>query len=387
MLDISGPIEVIMIPLQRHQVQDLVDKRFKLEQNLALDLVAEFDNETNGLIGPLRQMAKKALDDMHQEPQDVLDKACRAEQSLTIWGTRGSLDDINNQWRSLTAQECSDVIRLYGAAVEKRTEHQQQAGRIGPDQKAQLHNLKQQYRPGGDPVWEDGRIRSKTPDGAIPAEHKDWQMPAAVHGIDFKQAAAMQKRTTIPLPPREPGQVRFFTPTMTSTVKKIDKAFGLPVGADISGTTADSIFFIERLSRRCNIPYDPLYQLVALATLVAARHHALLESALTLTLNKIITYEIGFYKSLLPADSRHQARAAVNSVLSEHEDHDWNVHILVYFDQPERVVGGYRFEAGEINKFKELATTGQDFMWLFTTMPPYPTKVRIDRLMRMKGLL
>jgi hypothetical protein len=374
-------------PLNSHQILDLVDKRFKLEQNLAFDLVAEFDRESNGLIGPLKQMAKRALDDMHQEPQDVIDKACYDENLLTIWGTRGTLQEITNQWQSLTAQECSDVIRLYGAAVEKRTEHQRENGSIGANQKAQLHTLKQQYRPGGNPIWEDGRIRKKPGPGEIPAWHEQWQMPGVAHGIDIRQAAAMEKRTNIPLPPREPGQQRFFTPTMTSTVKKIDKAFGLPVGADISGTTGDSIFFIERLARLCNIPYDPLYQLLALATLVAARHHAVLESALTLTLNNIITYKIGFYKSLLPSDSRHQAKSAIDSVLSEHDNHDWNAHILVYFDQPERVVGGYLFFGGEIDGFKKLATTSQDFMWLFSTMPPYPTKVRIDRLMRMKGLL
>ena len=362
-----------MISLKALDIPGLVDKRYKLEQNLALDLIAEFDKESNGLIGPLRQMAKRALDDMQQAPQDKIDKACYAENLLYIWETRGSLQDVTNQWQSLGAQECSDVIRLYGAAVEE----------LG----GQLNTLKETYRPGGDPIWKDGRIRSKPGPGAIPDEHTNWQIPAVVHGIDFKQAGAMKMKTNIPLPPREQGQQRFFTPTMTSTVKKIDKAFGLPVGADISGTTTDSIFFIERLARRCNIPYDPLYQLLALATLVAARHHAVIESALSLTLNKIITYKIGFYNSLLPSDSKHQAKAAISSVLSEHENHDWNVHILVYFDQPERVVGGYQFEGGEINRFKELATTSQDFMWLFNTMPPYPTKVRIERLMQMKGLL
>lgn len=384
--DITVLMEVIMIiNLTAHQIPDLVNKRFKLEQNLALELVAEFDRESNGLIGPLRQMAKKALDDMRQQPPAVIDKACRAEDSLVIWGTRGTLQDVSSQWQSLTAQECSDVIRLYGTVAETRTEHLRTTGAIGKDQKAQLHTLKEQYRPGGKPVWKDGRIREEPASGATPGWHKDWQMPAAVHGIDIRQAAAVKMQTNVALPPRA-GQQRFFTPTMTSTVKKIDKAFGLPVGADISGTTADSIFFIERLARLCNIPYDPLYQLVALATLVAARHHAVLESALTLTLNKIITYKIGFYESLLPSDSRHVAKSAIKSALSEHDNHDWNAHILVYFDQPEKVVGGYEFTGEHIDRFRKLATTGPDFMWLFTTMPPFPTKGRIRMMMGSKGL-
>ncbi len=392
-----------MKELNEQQITACVDKRFKLEQNLALDLLAEFDKEGNGLIGPLRQMAGKALEDLLSQKIPIQDLASALKSSfrrkagvwsaigdeklLSIWQQNGwdggiadrhkpdvALQQLQQKAHSLTASQCSDVIRLYGAVAEKWGASPGLTG-------GQLDTLKGQYRPGGKMVWgPHARARAKPAPGAIPAEHKQWQMPAAVHGIDFKQAGKEQIKEKLP------GQQRSIKVTVFSTVKKIDNAFGLPLGADISGTTADSIFFIERFARRCGIKYDPIYQLLALATLVAARHHALLEVALTMTLNKIITYSIGFYSTLLPAGSTHPAKGAIDNVFKEHENHDWNDHILAYFDQHQKRVGGYLFEGGEIDRFKKLATTGPDFMWLFTTMPPFPTKGRIRMMMGSKGL-
>ena len=393
-----------MRDLNEQQISDCVDRRFKLEQNLALDLLAEFDNESNGLIGPLRQMAGKALEDLLSENIPIQDfataleslaarrggvwSAMGDEKLLSIWQQNGwqggianrhkpniALQQLQGKAQHLTASQCSDIIRLYGAVAEKWGAAPGLTG-------GQLDTLKERYRPGGKMVWgAHARVRAKPAQGAIPGEHKQWQMPAAVHGIDFKQAGKGQVKEMLP------DQRRSINVTVFSTVKKVDNAFGLPLGADISGTTADSMFFVERFARRCRIKYDPIYQLLALATLVAARHHALLEVALTMTLNKIITYSIGFYSTLLPPGSTHTARAAIDGVFKEHERHDWNEHILAYFDQHHRRVGGYLFEGGEIDRFKKLATTGPDFMWLFTTMPPFPTKGRIRMMMGSKGLL
>jgi hypothetical protein len=351
-------------------------RRFKLEQNLAMDLLAEFDKEDNGLIGPLRTMAKCALEEIEDQPQDVVDRACRGENLLYLWALRGSLQDVTRQWNQLNAGECSDVIRLYGAVVEKGS--------------GQLDHLKAGYRPGGAPVWEEGRIRG-TPTFAgkpvpeTPTWQKAHQTPSTVHGIDMKQAASGLKKTNIPAPTTS-GEQQFLKKRVTSTVKKIDHAFGLPVGADISGTTADSIFFIERFARRCGIEYDPIYQLLALATLVSARHHALLEVALTLSLNKITNYSIGFYNTLMPPGCKHSAKGAVEGALLIAETHSWNKHILAYFDQREQIFGGYECEPQDLADFERMATTDESFLWLFSTMPEYPTKGRVRMLMGKYGL-
>jgi len=370
-----------MRELRRIDVQALKNQRFQLEQMLAIELVATFDKE-DSLIVPLRKMAKRALDDMNNMQESVVLDACKDENLLYIWQTRGSLTHIGNEWQSLKAGECSDIIRLYGAVVEK-------LGKAGGGG-AQLDTLKKTYRPapmkdfqGKDMIWDTDRYRVRGKKQVqIPQWQQLWQEKAHVHGIDFKQAGkGVEEGSSI---------------LSWSTVRKIDNAFGLPIGADISGTTADSLFFIERFARRCGIEYDPIYQLLALATLVSARHHALLEVALTMTLNKVVTYSIGFYSSLYPAGDinhvyQHPARGKIKGVLNQYEKHDFNKHILVYFDPTkkgsEEILGGYLFDEGEIERFKELAVTGKDFIWRFVTFPPDPTKVRIKRMMGHYGLI
>ena len=371
-----------MREVRRIDVQQLKNQRYQLEQMLAIELVAIFDRDES-LIGPIRQMVKYALHQLKQMPEAPLMAAIGAEDKLTIWKNRGlSMRKIVDQVDGLSAAECSDIIRIYGAAVEELAK----AGGGG----AQLDTLKKQYRPAlmkdfqdKDMLWDTSRYRVRGKEQTqIPEWHHHWQEDSYVHGIDFKQAGRSI----------EPGS----SILSWSTVRKIDNAFGLPVGADISGTTADSLFFTERFARRCKIRYDPIYQLLPMATLVSARHHALLEVALTMTLNKVIAYGIGFYSSLYPAGDienlyQHPARGKIKSMLCKYEKHDFNNHMLVYFDPEKRgmeeIQGGYLFDnEGERTQFKELATTGKEFMWRFVTFPPEPTKVRIKRMMGHYGL-
>ncbi len=371
-----------MQELRRVDVQTLKNQRFQLEQMLAIELVDTFNREAS-LIGPLRQMVRHALDQLSQMPEKPLMQAIGAEDKLTIWEKRGlSLRNIVTHADSLSAAECSDIIRLYGAAVEE-------LGKAGGGG-GQLDTLKKTYRPGPmrdfqgkDMIWDTDRYRVRGKKQVqIPEWQHLWEEKSHVHGIDFKQAGK--------------GVERGSSILSWSTVRKIDNAFGLPVGADISGTTADSLFFVERFARRCGIRYDPIYQLLALATLVSARHHALLEVALTMTLNKVITYSVGFYSTLYPAGDidhlyQHPARGKIKGILNQYEKHDFNKHILVYFDPNkkgrEEIHGGYLFDnGGEIAKFRDLATTDKDFMWRFVTVPPEPTKVRIKRMMGHYGL-
>lgn len=115
-----------------------------------------------------------------------------------------------------------------------------------------------------------------------------------------------------------------------------------------------------------------------------------------MTLNKIITYSIGFYSSLYPAGNienvyQHPARGKIKNILNKYETHGFNDHILVYFDPEkkgmEEIHGGYLFDnESEIGQFKKLATTGKDFMFLFVTFPPEPTKLRIKWMIGHYGL-
>lgn len=234
-----------MRELRRIDVQTFKNKRFQLEQMLAIELVAAFDKEAS-LLGPLKQMVSHALGQLSQMPAEQLQNTINAEDKLTIWEKRGlSLEQIVNHTSRLSAAECSDIIRLYSAAVEELGKAE-----VGGKQ---LDTLKKQYRPNPmkdfqdkDMIWDTQRYRVRgKKQTQIPEWHSLWQNESCVHGIDFKQAGkGVESGSSI---------------LSWSTVRKIDNAFGLPVGADISGTTADSLFFIERFARRCKIRYDPIY--------------------------------------------------------------------------------------------------------------------------------
>ena len=391
-----------MIPINNITIETLKERRFVKEQSLALELLDVFNNVQYGLIGALRNMADNALSLMLEAPGGLMESigvvaGTNAEQYLAIWGDtqvtgpNGNLrikkmENIRRNINSLTASQCSDIIRLYGAVVEEWGKR----AKVPKARMTQQNELKKQYRPDldqGTMIWDDAhRVRESRPKGyKAPGLEKAFTSPTPVSGIDLKYATATDMQYNI-----GGKSVRGIS---MSTVLKIDKAFGLPVGADISGTTADSIFFIERFMRRCNMRYDPIFQLLALATLVSHRHHALLEVALTMTLNNKITgvtYSIGFFKTLLPPMSRDSlygnAYAKIRNVLEYYEKEVQHFNILVYFDPVGKLIGGYNIEQNELTKFKELAATGKTFMWRWATMPGFPTKLRIDSIARDYGL-
>lgn len=112
---------------------------------------------------------------------------------------------------------------------------------------------------------------------------------------------------------------------MKSIVGRMERMFGYPImGADISGTTADSAYFVQRFGASiAMIPamacqkalvegkLDPIFHLLPVATIVAFGHHHLLETALTLTLKKIVDdYKVGMYGTLRPNEWGKTGHAA-----------------------------------------------------------------------------
>lgn len=88
--------------------------------------------------------------------------------------------------------------------------------------------------------------------------------------------------------------------TPDSVIGAIDKTYGLPAGGDVSGTTTDSMCILETIGDLGDSPQLWALQLIALATLVHAGHHTIVECAYPLTRHKLIDYKIGFYSSLTP---------------------------------------------------------------------------------------
>lgn len=125
-----------------------------------------------------------------------------------------------------------------------------------------------------------------------------------------------------------------------SVTRVLDKLLGLPEGADISGTTADTIFAVESL---LNMLYgtdvmkrDSNLLLFPMAAIVSGYHHTILEVALVLALNHITPgYIIGAYQTMLPrktksGDPANDVAIKLASVLKAAEESPKNATALFY---------------------------------------------------------
>jgi hypothetical protein len=151
-----------------------------------------------------------------------------------------------------------------------------------------------------------------------------------------------------------------------SVVRAIDRTFGLPEGADISGTTADSIFGMESVlylqaqgktistqresveldDRGWSMKYPGVVILLPLITMVKHGHHALLECALTFMLTGYIdAYHIGKYTSLWPKGSAQSG--PIWDLLKEYEDSPANMRIIIERNEKGFVTGGWLFSKND----------------------------------------
>jgi hypothetical protein len=208
-----------------------------------------------------------------------------------------------------------------------------------------------------------------------------------------------------------------------SAIYQIDKAFGLPEGADISGTTADALFVIEALYETLVdapifkkqpallndlLEIRPLIGLLPMATMTSRAHHTTLECGMTLTINDYINYAIGYYTTLFPEawinmsakkktdmtnlidggnivkNSRFKTRLKeVWKILQKHENHEDNRRLVLYYLGPRVPASGLLLmdTEAEIARFKKVCSIRDNLM---TWMPAvYSTKLQqryIDKL-------
>jgi hypothetical protein len=174
----------------------------------------------------------------------------------------------------------------------------------------------------------------------------------------------------------------------TSTIGKIDKTFGLPFGADISGTTTDNIYFLNGWSDICK-GGDPIVMMLPLAAIVGEYHHSLLEVAGAMSLKKVISYSIGFYSTLLPAlggATPMSQRSAIQAMLDQFELDQSNQHFLLYYNSQNKPAGCFIALGDELEAFKRLATIDMRLWPKFNSMGPYPTEDDCMRLFDEVGL-
>lgn len=155
-------------------------------------------------------------------------------------------------------------------------------------------------------------------------------------------------------PPVKSGNTLFILGDQ-DVVGKINRTLGLLDGADISGTTSDTIWALESLMEWVkqfdnSFVINPNLLLLPVAAIVGGFHHTVLEVGMALSINYDvpgrlrIAYAPGFFTSLQSEDMRAADPArAIETVLRTAEQHPDNVILLAGDDG--RLV--YRAEESE----------------------------------------
>ncbi len=355
------------------EIKKITKQRDLLEVQLANALLSRIEGDALWEVKNLcRDLLRKILSMMSQKIAEatvennwlrmwkryppIPSKADLADRKVVV----GHLERLLTNSFSWSAEDCSDVIRLYGEIVEK------------------------------DPQFEVEALRKDTFRGATLIKDKHGKVRGEiVHDVSFATGGVTHSGQKFGFRARERGQGgappgyvsnrygRGATGITKSalaeydTVKKIDHMFALPEGASISGTTADSIYCTDIATSK---KLTGWLQLLPIATMVSQYHHTVLECALTLTLNKKVQYQIGFYRSLAPLTGSISREVEV--VLGTYEDRAINNGLLVYAWTNKGVRRGLALGAGDgkaLEGFRDLARVTDEHMRVWRVMAPNNT--------------
>jgi hypothetical protein len=328
------------------------------------------------------------------------------------------LEKIRANKDTFTASECSDIVRLYGTVCEeaakrdaktfedlqkRRTKDDEEweklkktpqfkilqelhakINAVGPvkdtiEKQKLLEALKSSFRKEpGDPkaVWNQdsstfayGRHRLNKKN---PKQKSAYESQIATAGMSKVQQWLNAKG----------GGQSLFALENSSTIGKIDRVFGLVPAADISGTTADTMFYLTKMFDDYSVALDPVFFMLPLATIVAGAHHSLLEVALPLSLNGKIDYVIGKYSSLLPKGAKVGVDK-IKPLLDKMEKDPRNRLMLVAHDdskKPVAPVGAFVMEKSDSDEYYAFAR-GVDVLKKFKALPAWPNKAKVQELL------
>ena len=353
------------------EVEQWVAEKQQLEVMLSWELLEVF-NKTKELIQPLRFLAGKAITEMYalasvdSKAKKAVETAMKKEQDgmrllsrelkptgvalkyqqttkvemhleptiKGIDGLKALLD--NSDYETFEAQECSDVIRLYGTFIEEAKNETKGMHSMLADLYKQLDDQREGVKIGGkDVVWNKdakkgyGRLRDML-SGQV-AYKVALLEPGPINTQAFLRSMG--------------GGMKVWQQTDKSSMHKIDMYFGLVPASDISGTTTDTIFFFEHFFA-CE--FDAIFYTLPLATIVAGGHHSMIEVATPLSQSGHLDYRIGFYDTLMPKKrTKHPGAVAIDKVLQKamKSTKPQNRHMLVFYSAPKKVAGCYLFDA------------------------------------------
>lgn len=344
-----------------------------------------------------------------------------------------ALPSIQDQLHTLDAVQCSDVIRLYGSMCEglakklgkdghyqafmrfsgKDAQKEYDAWQKSPTGKAFIEAVEESFKnevKGQEKVkdvlqkWKDlDALRDglKYRDVA----QKDptvWDKGALAYGRHRVRMSKLDKDGHIVgqlvfgeiearLAEERKGGSTIWHLKDTSTIGLMDHVFGLVHASDISGTTVDSTFFLEKMFLTSSvISKDPVFWALPLATIVAGNHHSTIEVGIPLSTMKKIDYVCGLYTTLAPKGATLGA-SAIQAALAKAEDDARNRLMLVFYSAKQKPAGAYVFADNELAAWKKLAdarTLHATFGELMKSMSEkgWPKKAEIEALMKRHGL-
>jgi hypothetical protein len=327
------------------QLGQYTSDRRSLEVDVARAIAAHLCRHEHWKI---RNMVQKMLDQILavlDDPRTArLAQGILAKQkNYNMWSVvgrgnvRGGLMDVY-KYVSYNRSEvwlgvCSDIIRLFGEFAD------------------QFHEIK---NPGADvreSLARSGWDKLKTEKDALRVQPVYADPKKSSDGWGHRDRGENPNKTVIDepylpidrtrVPWRGVERIKFQD---LSVIQHIDYTYGLPVqGGDISGTTTDSIQAVKWASAgRGEVPTT---QLIAIATMVPAGHHTIVECAWPLTRHGYMSYDIGFYGTLAPSGN-----GGLRGELEKFDSDTRNQHILAcvekifLFNQP-----------NEIRDYKEIA--------------------------------
>jgi hypothetical protein len=343
------------------------------EQELAQKLYEVFDSGV--AITKVRGVISAAVDAMVEDGASSAAKSAVGEEgSLEVWKKSDSrmaglpsLADIAAKLRDprhqrlFSATNCADLIRLVGCWIEKgggfagykdfNLAHR--PGVVAGDASPSSRNQSQ--------VWDQkgaNAPRSRGKGWAVEGHLADSVppvrrlVPSAFYGMKGKRA------------------------NLDSTVLKIDRMFGLLVGADISGTTTDSTLLVEVYGASGSQQLHSGYYLLPAATIVYNLHHTLIEVALALSLNGVLdeNYRIGFYRSLTPRGGFPSELDRIPGILDSAESSTKNRHFLIWYDRsvPKGFIQFAKSEAEALRASR--LSDGLEVLAHAKKLSPFPTR-------------
>lgn len=410
------------------EVDKMIRQKQELEVSLAWELLEEFNTKPT-LIGFYRHAVERALAEMvtasefSTEAKAACQKAIDSNKKIDMKiltrclpgevpptrkgdGTfatnpraRKSVDEKSpadlkafldpKELDTFDAQDCSDVVRLYGEFVENAgpkgvkliiDKVEQDYEKLEKDRKSGQKGATTSYidvwNKGEDPKMKWGRHRK-----FVSTQYDDVMKKKGSQLLSVQEFLISFK-----------GGQSLFQLKDTSTINKIDSWFGLVPAADISGTTTDTIFFIQRFFGQMFLgAFDKMFFMLPLATIVAGAHHSTLEVATPLSQNGLIDYAVGQYTSLfIPSTASNPAAGGLKSALEAAEKHKQNHLMCVGYTgdfknkKDIEVAGAYVFDPKEAGEFFKMANA-KKLLGAFQKENAFPTQADVRAYLQKNG--